>query len=94
MATIIKKNTMTASIDKLEKILEKLPSVAYDIWIKNTPKKSGNARRKTQLKGRTIHADYAYAKRLNEGLSKQSPNGMSEETSKALDAYLTRNLRK
>lgn len=85
---------MTQSIRKLEQTLQKLPDVAYDIWLENTPKKSGNARKKTRLKGNTIHADYAYAKRLNQGSSKQAPSGISEPTAEALKKHLNSKMRK
>lgn len=92
--TNIVKNTMSQSLKKLEQVLEKLPEKALDIWIQNTPKKSGNARRKTKLKGKTIHADYAYAVPLNQGSSKQAPNGISEPTAEALNKHLNSRMRK
>lgn len=45
---------------------------------KITPKDTGNARRNTRKKPNEILADYAYAGRLDEGWSKQAPNGMSD----------------
>lgn len=58
-----------------------------------TPKPSkgyqpGNARRKTILKDNEIFADYAYARRLDEGWSKQSPKGMIEPTIEAVQRYI------
>jgi hypothetical protein len=51
--------------------------------------RGGNAKRKTRLKGDTIHADYPYAKRLDEGYSKQNNGvGMTEPTLKAIQEYL------
>lgn len=85
---------MTQSLKKLQDHLQKLPEVAYDLWLENTPKNSGNARKKTRLKGNTIHADYAYAKRLNQGSSKQAPSGISEPTAKALNKHLNSKMRK
>jgi hypothetical protein len=92
--TKIVKDTMTSSIKKLEKVLKDLPEKALEIWLDNTPEKSGNARRKTRLKGNTIHANYAYAKRLNEGWSKKSPRGISDPTSDELTKHLNSKLRK
>jgi hypothetical protein len=92
--TKIVKNTMTQSLKKLERVLEQLPETAYELWLKNTPKNSGNARRKTRLKGKTIHADYAYAKSLNEGSSRQAPSGISEPTAQALSKHLNSKMRK
>ena len=85
---------MTESLKKLEQVLEQLPETAYEIWLDNTPKNSGNARSKTRLKGKTIHADYAYAKRLDQGWSKKAPGGISEPTAQALTKHLNSKMRK
>ena len=60
--------------------LDKLIKQAYGVFVKNTPKRSGNARNKTGLTGNEIRANYPYAKRLDEGYSRQSPKGMVEPT--------------
>lgn len=60
--------------------MAKLASEAYDEFVKNTPVRSGNARRKTRLIGNKIRARYPYATRLDKGYSKQSPRGMSQPT--------------
>jgi len=58
-----------------------VPKAATDFWIKNTPKRGGNARRKTKLvNNKTISANYDYAKRLDQGYSKKAPDGMSKPT--------------
>ena len=74
------KNTMTPSLNRIQKDLAKLPELAFKEFVKNTPVRSGNARRKTKLSGKEIVADYPYAKRLDEGYSSQSPQGMSKPT--------------
>lgn len=48
----------------------------------------GNARRKTILRETEISADYAYARRLDEGWSKQSPKGMLQPTIEAVQRYI------
>jgi len=78
--SVVTKNTMTKSLLKIEKAIANLPKEAFSEFVKDTPIRSGNARRKTKLKGKTIVADYAYAKRLDEGYSKQSPQGMTKPT--------------
>jgi hypothetical protein len=45
-----------------------------------TPIQSGNARRNTTSNGNEIRADYPYAKRLDEGWSKQNQIGLIEPT--------------
>jgi hypothetical protein len=45
-----------------------------------TPIRNGYARRNTILVGNEIRANYNYAGALDEGKSRQAPNGMSEPT--------------
>jgi hypothetical protein len=74
--------------DKRMKQLAKLPKFlmaeALDLTKENTPIASGNARKKTVIKGNKIVSDYAYAGRLDSGYSKQAPNGFTEPTIKQL----------
>jgi hypothetical protein len=71
---------MTSSLKNIQKKLNNLPKEAYQEFVKDTPIRSGNARRKTKLIGNKIVAGYAYAQRLDEGYSKQSPDGMTKPT--------------
>jgi hypothetical protein len=71
---------LTSKLQKIQKKLAQVPKEAFNEFVKETPIRSGNARRKTKLRGQTIVADYVYAKRLDEGLSKQSPDGMTKPT--------------
>lgn len=73
-------NNITSSIEKIQKKLDELPKEAHKEFVKNTPIRTGNARRKTKLSKDTIEANYPYAKRLDEGYSSQSPNGMTKPT--------------
>jgi hypothetical protein len=57
---------------------------ALPIFVGYTPKKSGNARSKTRLSNDTIKAEYDYAGKLDEGASRQAPNGMVDPTEKEL----------
>lgn len=85
---------MTPSIDKIRKRLETLPMLGYKEFVKNTPVNKGNARRNTRLEKDTIVADYPYARRLDEGYSKQSPKGMTEPTEKYLQRETDKIMRK
>lgn len=76
MTTVIKK---LAELDR-ELNSRTLAKKAYDHFKKITPIDSGNARRKTKLSHDTIYANYAYAQRLDQGWSKQAPDGMSNPT--------------
>lgn len=79
MSVTIKDN-ISGSLAKIEKKIANIAKEAYKEFVKETPKKSGNARRSTKLVGNKIVAGYAYAKRLDEGYSKQSPEGMTKPT--------------
>jgi hypothetical protein len=57
--------------------LDQLPDQGLAKFKSLTPIKSGNARANTDLKNNNeIVADYAYAKRLDRGWSRQAPIGM------------------
>jgi hypothetical protein len=66
----IKKNITAATMAK----------EGHDYFRKITPVKSGNAKRNTFLANDTIEASYPYARRLDQGYSKQAPSGMSKPT--------------
>jgi hypothetical protein len=66
------------------KSLATVPKQGAEFFIKTTPIRSGNARRNTKFtqrsNGGTINGDYPYANRLNEGYSRQAPEGMTKPT--------------
>jgi hypothetical protein len=87
-------DTITPSIKNNAKRLSNLAREAYDYWVQQTPRRSGNARNRTVLRGDTISAEYPYAQRLDEGWSRQSPRGMSRPTEQFIRNRLKRILRK
>lgn len=87
-------NNITPSLNRIVSDLKDLPEEAYKVFVKNTPVDKGNARRRTKLRGKEIVADYAYAKKLDEGYSKQSPRGMTEPMIEFLDKKTKTILRK
>ena len=88
------KDTITGSLQKIKNDLAQLPRNAYDYWVSITPIKTGNARRRTRLQGETISANYPYAVPLDEGHSKQAPNGMSKPTEKFVEQQSRKIMRK
>ena len=73
--------SLTSKIKKVQNKLNNVPTEAYQFFVKETPIRSGNARRNTKLKNKKeIQANYPYAQRLDEGYSKQSPKGMVQPT--------------
>lgn len=87
-------SNISARMDKVLRDLDerKLSRFAYDIFKELTPEKSGNAKRKTQLKGNQIVADYPYAGKLDKGYSQQAPEGMSKPTFEKIKQYVKDNL--
>lgn len=73
----------------IQRKLDYLPQEAYKFFKNVTPIKTGNARRNTKLKGKTIEAGYEYASVLDKGRhmtrrgmrgSDQAPQGMTKPT--------------
>ena len=70
-----------ASLEKVQKNIERIPRQAHRKFVEETPRDRGNAKRKTGfINGNTIDANYNYAVRLNEGYSKQAKLGMTVPT--------------
>jgi len=74
------KNNIAGDLSMKIQEIQTVADQAYDYFRKITPKRTGNAQRKTRLSRKTIQADYPYAQRLNQGSSAQAPRGMSEPT--------------
>ena len=62
---------------------------AYTVFKDVTPIDQGNAKKNTRKQGNdTVHADYAYATRLNKGWSNQARDGMAKPTIDHLQKYI------
>ena len=85
---------MTPSLQRMDRELRTLIPRVYDFFKQQTPIRTGAARKQTQLKGSTIHANYAYAERLDQGYSKQAPEGMIRPTEQFIKKELDRIFRK
>ena len=73
---------------------KQLTDVAYPVFVANTPIRTGNARRRTVKGTDEIDANYPYAQRLDNGWSRQSPQGMTKPTIAAVQAYVKKTLGK
>lgn len=73
-------SALNTKLNRVQQGLAALPQETLDEFKKNTPVRSGNARRRTKLVQNSIEANYPYAQRLDEGWSKQAPRGMVEPT--------------
>jgi hypothetical protein len=71
---------ISKDLDKKIKELDLVPRQAYNFFKAETPIRSGRARKNTILRKDIIEARYPYAERLDNGYSKQAPNGMSKPT--------------
>jgi hypothetical protein len=89
----VNRSDFDKTMRQLDKLFDDLPSQAHKEFIKQTPKRSGNARAHTKLERNTIVADYPYAERLDEGYSKQNPRGMTEPTEQWIRKEISRRLK-
>jgi hypothetical protein len=70
---------ITPVLKGMKKELRRYPQEAEAKFKSLTPIDKGNARRRTRLKNKNeIEANYPYAQRLDEGWSKQAPQGMTK----------------
>jgi hypothetical protein len=79
---------------KLKGLPSHLVDEALEITKSNTPIASGNARRNTKKQSNKIVSDYAYADRLDNGYSKQAPQGFTKPTIEQLDDEAQKFIRK
>lgn len=98
MSVTLTVNSMTSSLKRIQRKLDKLPQEAYQEFKKITPVKTGNAKRNTRLRGNTIEANYPYAEVLDKGRhmtgrgmrgSEQAPQGMSKPTEEFIQKRIT-----
>jgi hypothetical protein len=73
----VSNNKIGPALTKIKQQLRQFPTEAHAEFVSLTPRRSGNAQRNTRLVNNVIHADYAYAQRLDTGWSSQAPNGMT-----------------
>ena len=85
-------------VNKLMESLEDLPEDIQEVMVATfrdeTPIRSGTARSKTRRTGKGVLADYPYADRLDNGWSKQAPDGMSTPAINAAMKYVDAFIRK
>lgn len=67
-------------IKKASKLPAHLVKTGLKVMKENTPKLSGNARRKTVRRGDRLRANYSYAGSLDAGQSPKAPDGFTKPT--------------
>ena len=96
------KGDVSQMLSKMKKELNNIPKEAYQFFLKQTPVRSGNAKRNTKLKGNTIQANYQYGKVLDKGRhmtnrgmrgSEQAPEGMTKPTKEFIKNRISQILR-
>ena len=83
-------DNISQELRSIQRQLGALPQQAHAEFVDLTPIRSGNARRRTRLNNNTIVADYPYAQRLDNGYSRQAPQGMTRPWQIWLDRQLKR----
>jgi len=86
----LRTSRIAPNIKRKTKGLDRIPKLAHDKFVSETPIDTGNARRRTRLQGTTIKANYDYAVPLDQGSSKQARQGMSRPTIKFIKAEIAR----
>jgi hypothetical protein len=81
------KNLINSTRKEMRQVMREAHKYFKDI----TPKRNGYAQRNTILVGNEIRANYDYAGVLDEGRSRQAPNGMSEPTIEKMENELIPN---
>ena len=84
-------------VKQASRVADTVVTGAFTEFYRKTPIRSGNARSNTSLDqpNRTIHADYAYADRLDHGWSKQFGGvGMTKPTIDYIEKTVEKELRK
>tara|TARA_R110000822_G_C15177512_1_gene479979 strand:+ start:445 stop:732 length:288 start_codon:yes stop_codon:yes gene_type:complete len=76
---------LDAALKDMVELKQSLLDSAYKHFVSITPVNTGNARRNTKQTKDAINADYPYADRLDNGWSKQAPEGMTGPTEQFLE---------
>ena len=89
MSATINTKEFTKAMNRLEVMPRSVMKQLYPYYLSKTPIRGGNARNRTKLSRLGINSNYAYAGRLDEGWSKQSPDGFTAPSEKQLDQLVT-----
>lgn len=91
----VKTKDVTKLFQQLGKVPGHVHSDAYFFLKRKTPKRSGNARNKTRKESNLrIGSRYPYAEKLDEGWSKQAPNGFTDPTIDEMIKLVDKEIRK
>ena len=88
MKITINDREFTKLVDNLDEMPIAVMKTLYPYYRNKTPIRSGNARNKTKLNKNTINSKYDYAGKLDQGWSKQAPDGFTEPSIDKLDKLI------
>lgn len=77
---VMTQKQIASKLNRKVKDLQQVAQKGHVHFKSITPIRSGNARRKTVLNRGNIEANYPYAVRLDQGWSRQAPQGMVKPT--------------
>tara|TARA_R100000951_G_scaffold20650_2_gene17270 strand:- start:2458 stop:2742 length:285 start_codon:yes stop_codon:yes gene_type:complete len=85
--------------DQIMNVLDTLPADTiadtFPVYKKATPIRSGNARRNTRRRSKNkIVSNYGYAGKLDDGWSRQAPDGFTEPAIKHIEEFVAKTIRK
>ena len=85
---IVGRSKIQARMELVERKVGKIKDFAADEFRKITPIRTGNARSKTNRINAGVEAAYPYANKLNDGHSRQAPQGMTDPTVDKIRDYV------
>lgn len=85
---IVGRSKIQARMEEVERKVGRIKDFAADEFRKTTPIRTGNARSKTNRTNVGVEAAYPYANSLNDGFSRQAPQGMTEPTVDKISDYV------
>jgi len=87
---LVGRSKIRARLTEVDRQVNRIKDYAAEEFRSITPIRTGNARSKTRRVQQGIEANYHYATRLNDGYSKQAPDGMTKPTVEAIQAFVRR----
>ena len=85
---IVGTSKIKARMEEVERKVGRIKDFAADEFRKITPIRTGNARSKTNRINVGVEAAYPYANALNDGFSRQAPQGMTQPTVEKISDYV------
>jgi len=85
---IVGRSKIKARMEEVERKVGKIKDFAHEEFRAITPIRTGNARSKTNRTNVGVEAAYPYANALNDGRSRQAPQGMTAPTVDKISDYV------